>query len=1773
MAQDHHDEKDHSPKSRIRRLFKFLYEVNRLRNRPERTLREQVFVIPLTRLPEHPSIQLIRPVVTEGQPPAEFELKVTRARITRCVEPPQVLRDWIISGWDDPTKDAVHAESQNEVNEKGESITIEFADDPERTIAWDKWTAIRKMWVEPEIRARAALNFFEKIYELYALLEKDGERLELLVADGVLNWQVRSVMELVDVQIHHPVLLKRVELSFDPSKPEFRVVETDRETELYTSLLIDLEGLNASGIDARQRELAAADYHPMGFADTQAFMTALVQTISPTRGVFIEEPCDGFELHPRLWREPVLMVRRRIQGVTNAISRIIDDIEQREVFPPAFGQIIGMPQEWESVAETEARQGAAVARHDPTVPQAAPSVDDDEILLAKETNNEQMQIIRRLATSGSVLVQGPPGTGKTHTIANIIGYLLAQGKSVLVTSHTPKALRVLRDHIPKDLRPLCVSTVGGDRESRRQLEAAITEINARLARSSVETLRNQIDQRVHERRKILEENRRLTGRLREALESEYREIASQGKAIMPTEAARHVKKYATQSLWLPGPITSGALLPLSLEELSALYATNMKFDVAEERDATYVLPALDGLMTVARFRSLLADIDSLLSSDLVFKSELWSPTARVNSEQLGELLADLGAEFSEHYRKLAWRPHAIVAGIQGGTQRTVWESLALKIMEASELSAQHSLSLHHRPQLSSEFSLVKQCEVFEEILVHLGDRGKLGIVQLITKTEWRRLIKTSSVTAGRPDREEHFRALHLLANLARLREEIKDLWHKLITGNGGTSFEDLGPDPEQSARPLVQEIYRCLSWHKSVWLRLVERLTAYGLDFEKALSSTPREPTLTSDYDLAERASLEIIPPILEAQIRRIHLRECEAELACQVDTLLEMRDERGCVGRFIFAMGAKDQGKYGEALDYTRRLHEISPVVRYRRALLEKLGKSAPAWSSAIANRVAPHDEQAMPGDPVVAWIWRQLEEELNRRNALDAQALQREIEYNRKVLREVTISLIDLRAWVHQIERVQANHSVRQALVGWLDAIKRIKSTQKKDILWRLQTEARKLMKLAAKAVPVWIMPLAVAAENFDPATTRFDVVIIDEASQADLNALVAIYQADKVIIVGDHEQVTPEAVGKDQSLVHNLIDTHIRDIPNSRLFDNRFSIYDIGRQSFGDAICLLEHFRCVPEIIAFSNRLSYDGRIRPLRESNSTRVKPACVAYRVNGVAQNQINHKEAETIVDLVKAMCQHPEYVGKTIGVISMVGENQAHLIDAKLRKELDPVDYEKRRIICGNSAQFQGDERHVIFLSMIDSGKEHGLGPIARKGEGAFESTKKRYNVAASRAQDQLWVVHSLDPDSDLKPEDLRRELILHAQNPMSTINLFKQEEPRTESEFERQVLRILINKGYKVRSQWSVGYYRIDMVVEGDGKRLAVECDGDRWHPIEKLADDMARQAVLERLGWTFTRIRGSAFFRDEEQAMRSVFERLDELGIAPGLRDDSAAEDNSLLKGLEAIIAQFHTAEEQELEETATNELAAEPPPSADGRRFERKEVKEAVGAARVANSSDPQLTAHEHKFVKAKELLPKPRASDVKSKSLFPPYIAYEGSHVDDPRKVSVETVAEGLCRIVEIEGPILAKRAYDIYLRGCGVKRLGHDLRSTMNKALQNAIRQERVISEDEMEKGGLLFSVVRIKGTPPVKLRSRGTRSFEEIPPSELHAVAKYLAERHHLKSGSDEHLRAILDSYDLKRLTIQVGTSLLEIIERRYPYVDDVLRDIAASISASSTSA
>ena len=64
--------------------------------------------------------------------------------------------------------------------------------------------------------------------------------------------------------IDHPVLLKRVELRFDASAAEFSIHETDRPTELYSALFVDLQNTAAASLRNRTAELENAGLHPWG---------------------------------------------------------------------------------------------------------------------------------------------------------------------------------------------------------------------------------------------------------------------------------------------------------------------------------------------------------------------------------------------------------------------------------------------------------------------------------------------------------------------------------------------------------------------------------------------------------------------------------------------------------------------------------------------------------------------------------------------------------------------------------------------------------------------------------------------------------------------------------------------------------------------------------------------------------------------------------------------------------------------------------------------------------------------------------------------------------------------------------------------------------------------------------------------------------------------------------------------------------------------------------------------------------------------------------------------------------------------------------------------------------------------------------------------------------------------------------------------------------------------------------------------------------------------
>jgi very-short-patch-repair endonuclease len=171
--------------------------------------------------------------------------------------------------------------------------------------------------------------------------------------------------------------------------------------------------------------------------------------------------------------------------------------------------------------------------------------------------------------------------------------------------------------------------------------------------------------------------------------------------------------------------------------------------------------------------------------------------------------------------------------------------------------------------------------------------------------------------------------------------------------------------------------------------------------------------------------------------------------------------------------------------------------------------------------------------------------------------------------------------------------------------------------------------------------------------------------------------------------------------------------------------------------------------------------------------------------------------------------------------------------------------------------------------------------------------------------------------------------LIEHAEDPARLMRALEEKEKRTQSNFEREVMKRLAAEGYGVTPHWKIGTFRIDLVVEGDGKRLAIECDGDRYHPLEKLPEDMERQAVLERMGWIFTRIRSSEFLRNPARAMKPVFEKLQMLEIP--LAGNSAESEPAASVSHDVIDRVIRRAEELRKNWSKTNGVGARSSPLA--------------------------------------------------------------------------------------------------------------------------------------------------------------------------------------------------------------------------------------------------
>jgi hypothetical protein len=188
------------------------------------------------------------------------------------------------------------------------------------------------------------------------------------------------------------------------------------------------------------------------------------------------------------------------------------------------------------------------------------------------------------------------------------------------------------------------------------------------------------------------------------------------------------------------------------------------------------------------------------------------------------------------------------------------------------------------------------------------------------------------------------------------------------------------------------------------------------------------------------------------------------------------------------------------------------------------------------------------------------------------------------------------------------------------------------------RRMKEIRKLLNDCWPAIPAWIMPIDQVAQRFTAELEMFDVIIVDEASQARLDSIFLLALSKRVIIVGDHKQVSPDGGMLPDAEVQSIVNRHLADDSRKANWGNTdLSLFDECKAAFGNMVTLTEHRRCVPEIIGFSNQIAYipeNIRLIPVRQTGSEALPPIKTIFVPNGYVRKTSGQPENPPEADAI-----------------------------------------------------------------------------------------------------------------------------------------------------------------------------------------------------------------------------------------------------------------------------------------------------------------------------------------------------------------------------------------------------------------------------------------------------------------------------------------------------------------------------------------------------------
>ncbi|MFL4905797.1 AAA domain-containing protein [Streptomyces sp. MMS24-I2-30] len=1354
---------------------------------------------------------------------------------------------------------------------------------------YTRWLEAWRKWSEKERADRPHRELYQQLYRMATRIQQDGEEYETVLGVGFLTiGAARPSARIARHILSAPLILTvnstnmSITVALAPGDPtrlednEFLDADEGYSTRLLGPLRdhVDAEGFHPLSRDSQD---VLGDWSERAFGTDRA--------VAFHRG-WGRPPADPALPVPTLGFAPAIILRQRGQG---ALVNFYDGIANRLAQPGAIAPL-GLAQLlYRLEAEDRRAWGTAGGRDVP------PALGPDP-LFPLLSNEAQREVLRRLQTDTGVVVQGPPGTGKTHTIANLVCALLADGKRVLVTSEKGQALKVLRKQLPAELRSLCV--LQGDRrqDGSDDLEQSVRALSQLSATQSTERLDVRIKGHEALRSELSDTRARLRDELRAIREAEWYEhldVAPGYKGRL-AEIVETVAAGAPEYGWMPAlPSLAPREPSLSPDEAQRLLGLVSRHGagVLDEHAARCPDPA--DFVAPVLFEEAVNALDAAVRACAGPAS---NPLSLELANQGAELITTLVGllDAAEHALQseglpgdpAAWPPEewttrALQDGMAGRRQQ-LWEGVRQSSARAENVQKvlQHmTFAVLDVPDvtLAEESRLIAAGKDLEQYLRGGGKLRKLAPRPV--QKEAQVLLRDCRVDGRLPSTPDEVSAV--VAHLAA-RQSVRQLNERWRSVDA--------PAAEGSTQVALSELL-----DRVPTLRAVDGFThsvrmLHDVLFKARIKATVRTAQQWDDV----RTSANGAERLLRAREAEERLRSIAQQLprpdASGVAELAEVHR----------AVTARDAQAYTSAIDSLTEAFHREADRREARKLLDRLAEDHPELARRFAESSTEPAWETRLVHLADAWAWRRARTFQDTMLTPGREAkLEGELEAIEEQLRNSVTQLAADRALYHCLDRMTAGQ--KQALSAYASATanagKGMTALGKRHL-----KNARSAMREARAAVPAWVMPIKQVAEMIDPEPDAFDVVIVDEASQVGLDGLMLLWLAPRIIVVGDDKQCVPFYTGGKHERFDELLDSllpHLIDWQRDG-FSPKSNLYALLSARFTETIRLTEHFRCMPEIIKWSSTQFYpDNELVPLRQYGADRLRPLEVVHVREGHCEGRgdtlVNRPEAERIVAKLQELAEDEAYAKRTFGVIVLRSGHQTRLLENLIDTRIDPAIRERHNIRVGTAEQFQGDERNVILLSLvIDADHTRAL-----TGQG----DARRYNVAASRARDQMWLFTSVTPDQ-LRSRDLRHSLLTYMQVPpelqgispsLSAVSPDEQCEP-FDSLFEQRVFRRIKARGYHVVPQWKVGGKRIDLVVVGETGRLAVECDGSPYHSTsDQIREDYERERELRRAGWQFWRVRSSEFALSPEDSLAPLWKRLNALGIRPGVTEEAQGDAGS--------------------------------------------------------------------------------------------------------------------------------------------------------------------------------------------------------------------------------------------------------------------------------------